>query len=312
MANKIGSFNVNKLLYSVLRWGSIILVIFSIILLSILSFVTNLGLSPSIRKITTFALVGSILNYLIWDTFYKDKYTSVMSKDIEQIAAKKYSVHKRYYDARKGLTQDELRQYIREYNLAFVKAWLEDVEDATGLSVEQIMKTRYRGNSHKFLIWRVKHRKYPKSGIRSPRQLLSMLSVGKSENMKVRTNADAIYLNFRRARKIITSIFSMFFAASIVYDFIQSGWEKAIVQVVIGIGLIFGSLFFGSMSGLKGAQIKLSATEEVCELLEEWRKQPPKINKYDMFEDESTDNTEETVAQEEVNKPVDMRVIEIG
>ena len=116
MSIKVKTFSINQLLHSVLRWGSIILVVIAIVLLSLLSFVDKLGLNPNVRNLTTIALIGVILNYSIWDTFYKDQYTKVMSDDINQIAVKRYSIHKRYYDARKGLTQDILREYIHQYN----------------------------------------------------------------------------------------------------------------------------------------------------------------------------------------------------
>lgn len=308
MDNKITTLSLNKILHSILRWGSIILVILSVVLLSLLSFVENLGIDPSVRSLTTIALVGVVLNYLIWETFYKDQYTSAMSKDIEEATYNRYSIHKRYYNARKGLKQDDLRVYIRQYNQNFVRAWLDDIVDITGRSVDEIRKGGYRGNTHKFLIWRVKHRKYPKSGIKTPRQLLNILSIGKSESMKIHTNAEAAYRHSHRISKIITSVFGAFFAASLVYEFIKDNWQYAVMQLVIQIVLIFMSLFFGSMSGLKGAQIKLSITEEICDLLEEWRKQPPEIYKYETLIDEQN---KRPIASQNIQDTVDKRVIQI-
>lgn len=286
MSRKGANLNANKILHSIIRWGSIVLVILSIVLVALLSFVTDLGLSPSVRSLTTVAIVGVVLNYLIWDTFYKDQYTGVMSKDIEEASKGKYSIHKRYYDARKGFTQEKLREQIRSYNQSFLQAWLNDVEDITGRKIEEMRKGKYYGNTHKILIWRIKHRIYPKSGIKTPRQLLNILSVGKSENMKIKTNSETAYRNIHRVSKLFTSICGMFFAASLVYQFISEGWQSAIIQMVISVALIFASLFFGSMSGLKGAQIKLSIAEEICTLLEEWKAEEPVIEKYDVAVDE--------------------------
>lgn len=292
---KMSTFNTNTLLHTIFKWSSIILVILTVILLSILSFVKNLGLDVNARNITTIAVIGVVLNYLIWDTFYKEQYSRVMKEDTDNSLQKKYSIHKRYYDARKGFTQAELRAHIHKYNQEFTQSWLEDVEDVTGRKIEDtyvdkklvdvgIRNGRYKGNSHKLLIWRIKHRRYPKSGVKSPRQLLNMLSVGKSNSMKMHTNGEVVYHGVGRASKVITSGVGMFFSASIVYDFISEGWQKAIIGLIIGLILIVASSIFGSTSGVKGAQIKLSATEEVCELLEEWKGTTIDIEKYGDFE----------------------------
>lgn len=317
MSKKLGAFSINRMLHSVLRFGSIILVVLAIIILALLSFVTNLGIDPSIRNITTIALIALVLNFMIWDMFYKDQYNKVMSEDINNGAKNKYSVHVRYYKARKGFTQQQLRANIRKYNQNYINAWLEDIEDITGRKVNDtvidtktglkeigIRNGRYKGNSHKFLIWRVKHRKYPKSGIKTPRQLLNILSVGKSDAMKIHTNAENVHRNVGRVTKIITSFVGTFLAASIVYEFIEGTWESAIVKLIINITLIFASLFFGAVSGLKGAQMQLSVTEEICDLLEEWKNVPADIEKYgDIIIDDTDIKTEE--------KPVDDRCISI-
>ena len=138
-----------------------------------------------------------------------------------------------------------------------------------------------------------------------------MLSVGRSEGMKLTTNAETIYHNSNRIGKLFTSICTMFFAASIVYEFITEGWSHAVIQLVIYIATIFMSLFFGAMSGLKGAQIKLSTVEEVCSLLEDWRNQPPQIDKYDEAKDDTVKDEIVKPVEVEPQKSVDNRVIEI-
>lgn len=292
MKNKLLSFNINTFLHSILKYGSIILVIVSILVLALLSFVTNIQFDPEIRNVTIITLIALVLNYVIWDMFYKDQHSKILSEDINAASNKKYSVHKRYYDARKGFTQQQLRAEIRKYNQNFIQSWLEDIEDITGRKIDDskdevghiidvgIRNGKYRGNSHKFLIWRVKHRLYPKSGVKSPRQLLNMLSVGRSDNMKMHTDAAKLYHTSHRITKVFTSLCGAFLGASIMYEFIVDNWETALIRLAINVLIIVMSVIFGSISGIKGAQIQLASTEEVCNLLEEWKHEPAEIDKY--------------------------------
>lgn len=313
MKNKLLSFNMNTFLHSILKYGSIILVVISVIVLALLSFVTNIQFDPELRNVTIVALVALVLNCMIWDIFYKDQNAKVLSNDVNAAANNKYSVHKRYYDARKGFTQQQLRAGIRKYNQDFVQSWLEDIEDITGRKIEDtldaignvvdvgIRNGRYKRNSHKFLIWRVKHRLYPKSGVKSPRQLLNMLAVGKSDTMKMHTSAAKIYHTSHRISKIFTSLFGALLGASIVYEFIADHWETAIIRLVINVLLIAMSIVFGSISGIKGAEIQLASTEEVCELLEEWKHEPPLVEKYSEASNVTT--TQEVVDNEKKITP---------
>lgn len=316
MKSRILSFNINTFLHSILKYGSIILVVVSIAVLALLSFVTNIQFDPEMRNVTIVTLVALVLNCSIWDMFYKDQNAKVLSEDVTAALAKQYSVHKRYYDARKGLTQQQLRIEIRKYNQAFTQSWLEDIEDITGRKIDDtiddkgniidvgIRNGKYRGNTHKFLIWRVKHRLYPKSGVKSPRQLLNMLSVGKSDSMKMHTNAAKVYHTSHRITKIFTSFCGALLGASIVYEFITDHWETASIRLAINILLIVMSIVLGSASGIKGAQIQLSSTEEVCELLEEWKQQPAEFNKYSDINVIVENTSQEVEDEEKKNTPI--------
>lgn len=307
MRHNLRSFSINTFLHSVLKYGSIILVIISVIILALLSFVTNIQFSPKIQNVAIFTIIALVLNCVIWDMFYKDQHSKVLSKDIDAAHESKYSVHKRYYDARKGFTQQQLRVNIRTYNQELVQSWLDDIEDITGRKINDTLDANgevidvgiknggYKGNSHKFLIWRVKHHLYPKSGIKYPRQLLDMLDVHKSDSMKINTSAAKKYHISHMITKVFTSLCGSFLGASIVYEFIADDWETAIIKLAINILLIAMSIFLGSVSGIKGAQIQLSSTEEVCELLEEWKHKSPEIDKYTYI------NTSEKVENKEKN-----------
>lgn len=297
-SNKLSSFSAHKLLYTIIKYGSIILAAASIIVLCLLSFVENIGLSTDFRDVTVITLVALVLNCLLWDTFYKDQYSKVLFEDINAAAQKKYSVHKRYYDARKGYTQAELRAYIRKYNKDFVDSWLQDVEDITGRKIDDIEKESYKHNTHKLLIWRIKHHRYPNSGLHSPQQLLTALSIGQSQGLKLHTNAAEKSHTSKLIVKILTSALTTFLAAAITYNFITDA-QQAILKLVLSILLIFLSILFGATSGVKGGQTKLSTAEQICELLEEWKGKPIDFNKYGdvITEENSLEKTEEKTSK---------------
>ena len=306
-------FSTEQLVNKIVAWGSKILFIVGIIILSYLSFVENFDINLSIRNVTTIALIAMVLNYLVWDSNYQSNYSKVLNQDAVN---KDYSIHKRYYFARKGWEHTKLQERIRKYNKDFVTAWIQDVEDITGRTEKQIIEGPYFRNHHKLLIWRIKRRKYPKSGIRTARSLLYVLSVGNSGSMRIDVRKAERYHSLNRFKKIITSSLSTLLVASLVYDFISGDWDAAILKLIINIALLFMSLFFGTIGGVKGAQIKLSTAEEICEKLEEWKNEPatevpfkeelivvPEI-KEEVVADTKTENIEEpeeTIVAE--NKP---------
>lgn len=304
-ANKLSTFSAHKMLYTIIKYGSIILAIASIIVLALLSFVQNIELSSDFKDVTIITLVSLVLNCLLWDTFYKDQYSKILYEDINAATNKKYSVHKRYYEARKGYTVSQLREHIRTYNKEFTKAWLQDVEDITGRKIVDIETEPYRGHTHKCLIWRVKHRRYPNSGLHSPQQLLNTLSVGQSSSQKMHTKAAEHSHILKLFNKILTSALSAFLAAAITYEFITD-WQAAILKLVLTVLLIFVSILFGATSGVKGGQTKLSTAEQICELLEEWKGKPIEFNKYDAIND-----TETVEPEKEISKKI-TSTIEIG
>lgn len=282
MTNKISRLNSANIMSSIIKYGTHILFVMAVIVLSYLSFVQNLSLDPSIRNITTIALVALVLNYLIWDSYYKLYYNNTMANDI---ANEKYCIHRRFYYARKGWGYIQLQNEIRKYNQNFRQNWLDDVEDATGYKINDVVDPNtgfvielglvngpYKHRHCKLLIWRIKHRKYPKSGISSPRQLLNVLRVGKTSGTVMKINAAEIYHGVSSVKKILTAAASTFLAAALAYDFISpDGVRSALLKLILLLLTLFMSFFFGSVSGTKGAQIKLGVAEEVSELFEIWK-----------------------------------------
>lgn len=274
---KITNFSTQKLMTKIMAWGTTLLFLAALGVMAYLSFVTNIELNPSIRNITVVALVALVLNYIIWDSRYKADYDKVMTADILN---EKYSIHRRYYFSRKGLKQTEVQAYIRQYNKDYVQAWLDDVVDETGRTIEEIVNEPYKGHDHKLLIWKVKHHKYPKSGLRRSREVLSVLNVSGSDGMRIDIKKSEHQHTAGRIKKLLTSLLSTFLAASLAVNFVQGDLTSAFLTLLLNVVILFSSLFFGALAGMKGAKVKLATAEQISELLEEWRKQPPKEEPY--------------------------------
>lgn len=274
---RITDFSTQKLMTKIVKYSTWIIFIAALIVMIYLSFVDNFGISSSVQRITTVAVIALVLNWVVWDSRYRSDYDKLLTNDIMN---DKYSIHRRYYFARKGWRYEDLQKRIRLYNKDFVNAWLGDVEDITGRTIQEIEKGSYKGHDHKFLIWRIKHHKYPKSGLKTPRDVLYILSVGGSGGMKIRVRKAEHQHAFGRISKIITSLLSTTLVASITVTFIQGDIATALLTLLINIVILCISLFFGAASGIKGAKIKLATAEQICELLEEWKSQPPAEEPY--------------------------------
>lgn len=273
MKAEVSRFSTEQMVAKVTKWGVNILFVVSAVILAYFSFVKTFEIDPSIRNITTIGLVSMVLNWIVWDGYYNSAYERILSQDI---ANKEYSVHKRYYEARKGWKYDELQKAIRNYNKSFVRAWIQDCEDVTGRTEKEMVEGGYKKRDHKMIIYKLKHRKYPKTGIKTPKDMLYILSVGKSNSMRIHTKQAERYHTSGRLRKIITAGLGSLLGASLVFEFIDGNWEGAILKVLINIVLLVTSLFFGTTAGLKGGKIKLATAEEISERLEEWKGEMPK------------------------------------
>ena len=277
---KLSNISSQKIISQVLRWGTQIVFVAAIAVMAYLSFVDNVDLDFDLRKLTTIAIVGISLNYIVYNSYYRKNYEIVIQTDLTNADNGKYSIHKRYYFARKGWKDSELRDAIRAYNQTFVKSWKQDVEDICARTEEEIVNGPYKGYDHKLLIWKLKHHKYPKSGIRGPKDMLYLLSVSSADSMKFKPRAAEHYGTINRLSKLITSVLSMALAASITVDFLQGQWATALITLLLNIVILFGSLFFGSITGMKAGKMKLATVEEACERLEEWKNAKPSEEPY--------------------------------
>lgn len=272
MNNKLANFSTQKLVGTILRFASIIVFVIAAAVLIYLSFVQNINLSPNIRNITLIAAISIVLNVVVWEMYYKDGYNKVITQDMSSEA---YSIHKRYYLARKGFKYDELQTYITNFNIRFRDAFIKDCEAVTGRTEVEIVSQGYKGNSNKIIIWKLKHKRYPKSGLRTPRDVLQVLSVGTSGKMQINLKKAEHSHLVNLSTKIITSVAGMLMAASVIVEFITGDWASAIFRLLLYIAMLFTSLFTGVIVGTRAAKMKLAIAEEVSERLEEWKNEPP-------------------------------------
>ena len=274
---KITDLSTQKVMATIVKWGTQVVFLISIIILSYLSFVDTFKVKPNLKNIGILSIVSAVLSWLVWDSSYTSTYEKTMSKDRLN---EEYSVHRRFYHARRGWKYNDLQTYIRNYNRNFLEQWKIDVEDITGRSFENIEAEPYKGHDHKFLIWRVKHHVYPKSGIKTPKDLQYVLSVNSNDGKKIKVHKAETLHSVYRIKKIFSAATSMLFAASVTTTFIQDGWRSAIFTLIMSITFLFFSYFFGSLQGAKGGRIKLATAEEVSELLEEWKNEAPSEEPY--------------------------------
>lgn len=271
----------------------------SIILLAYLSFLENVRFAVEIKKVAVFAVVASVLAIAIWNMFYTNYYDKIINNDLNK---GKFGVHMKYYYSRDGFTEDVLRDRIEKHNLDAKNSWLKDVQTVTGRSIESIKRGGYRKNSHKLLIWKVKHNKAPKTGIKYAKQLLNILSVNYSDSYRYKLNRDKTVYWARLARKIITTTISLWFGAMITADFIKGNYMEAVLTLSLSLLVILSSVFGGTLVGIRAGKIKLAIAEDITRLLLSWKTEPDiksklvvtvKEDEYDAFSTKLIDKNKE-------------------
>lgn len=307
---QISKLSSQKILNGIIAWGARILFIIAVIVMSVLSFVESFNIVPEIRNLTTMGLIAAALNYLVWESFYKQQYEKVLNEDMQN---KLYSVHRRYYSARKGWRYTELQERIRKYNKDFQEAWEKDCEDATGYTIEQIRKAKYKKFPHKIIMWRIKHRRYPKTGIKTPNDVLYILNVGKANTMKIDTRSAEHFHVINMIRKIVMLVLGSLLIASLSYKFIEGNYLNAAVTLILNVAILFMALFFGATTGIKGGKLKLDTAEIVSERLEEWRDIviekviPAQVQ--DVTKDEDSNKSKNAILNTEENKINDAKTL---
>ena len=131
---------------------------------------------------------------------------------------------------------------------------------------------RYRGNTHWIIIWKLKHKRYPPTGITHPKQLLDALSVGESSSYTIDLNKSSTYFKKKFAQRIFTSIAMAFFGGGLTVQMINGdGVMSAIYTLVVALVSIALAVIGGAVAGAKGANLKLESGRQATKLLNDWR-----------------------------------------
>lgn len=303
-------FSVNSIITKVINFAAYIILIASVVILLYISFVVKFDVKIDWTTLGIFSAAVVMLVWLNWNNFYKQQYEKYMQEDIEQAGLNKYSIHSRYYMAIKDYTDAELQKQIDKFNQEFLNKWLSWVEKTVGLPIEsgnQIELDRYgkpvldghgqpkivyvvgikdakyrvfKNNYHKYLAWRIKHRKYPQSGYRTSMEIMSLLSFQDANLNKRNLKASKHFYAKKSISKFLSTLLIVSVTGSIIPEMIQGDIWSAVLKLLVAIGSLLGAVFMGSMNGVRGARLKLSTVEEVCMDLEKWADKKPILAPY--------------------------------
>ena len=295
----LNKFSPKNIVNGLLKNMPLILFVCSAGVIGYFSFVDTFNINPNRNDITIITAALAVINWVIWDTSYKNGYNKTLNEDIDN---KAYSIHKRYYLAKLKWTQKTLQERVSQFNKEFRETCIEEVEAITMRTKEEIKAHPYKGYSHKLLIWRIKHEHFPKSGIKRARDISYLLSTGTASRMQIKLKAaEHFYAQKLSTKMIKTTVFAVC-AASLAYTFITDGWHDAILKLLLCLFMLFSSLIFGTFSGIKGANIKLNIAEEISEKLEEWKGVIPTEVPYKDIDIDIEENVKEEIVEPKIEK----------
>lgn len=291
-------FNMNTIFTHIINFAAYIILFASLCIVWYLSFVQNLNFYLSWTTLGIYAGAAGFLSWINWNNFYSKQYENVMAEDIEQANTDKYSIHARYYAAIKDWEDTKLQEKIDKFNEEYLAKWLNWVSHITGYPIETTYKTHidengnkivdekilgikdlpYKGFKRKLLMWRIKNHKYPQSGYTTSMQLLSLFSYSDSNLNKRRLGADKLFHIEKSASKLITSLLILSVTGSVVPEMVSGNWWEAIFKLGIALFSLLSSVFAGSITGVRGARLKLSTVEDVCADLERWSDKKSEYN----------------------------------
>ena len=274
-------FNLNTVLSAIINYAAYIVLVISVAVMLYLSFVKRFDIEIDLLTVGIFSIALVALSWINWTAFYRRQYEKVMAEDIEQHANNKYSIHVRYYNAIKDYNDIELQKDIDKFNDEYTAKWLRWVEKRTGYSVEEIKKLPYKGFKYKFIMWRIKHHRYPQSGYTTSMELMSLFAFQEANLNKRDLRADRRYYTWHALQKFVTTLMTVVVGASIIPEMISGEWWTAILKLILGIFSIGMSVIFGALNGIQGARLKLSTVEEACGDLERWAEKKPEKAPYD-------------------------------
>lgn len=328
-------FNMDNWLHRIMTFAAYVIALISAILLIYLAFVKSFTTTTDWRTMTVFSVAAIFLAWLNWSSFYRKNYEKLLAKDIDEADKNHYSIHSRYYYAVKDWTDKELQAKIDEFNKEYIAKWLRDVEATTGVPIESCWQVQidertgkpiideatgkeklvyvkgikdrpYKGFHHKWLMWRIKHHRYPKSGYKTSMELMSLFSYQESNLNKRHLKADKYFHTRQSLTKLFTLILTVSIGGSLVPEFIDGDWLGAVLRLLLTLASLVTSIFWGSMNGAQGAKMKLDLVEQVSEDLEKWADKKPLLVPYEICEDKPAEELPNNELEKiDVYKPVD-------
>lgn len=296
------SFSTANIVKTVIQYILPILFTLSCVIMGYLAFIDSIAMPGDWRSVTLFGASGAMLSYMIWLTAYRKQYERILGEDIVN---KIYSIHKRYYFARKGWKLPDLQIALENAKKRFKQAWIDDVCEMTGRTQQEIETQGYRGYTHKILIFRMKHKLYPKYGVRYARELLQVLNVGYSPNKSIDIGSAERYYKIHATQKLLTILLVLCTTGSIVVEFLTGSWLTGLFKLAVAIISLITSLLFGSLNGYTGANKKLGIAETVAETLEEWKGVEPTEEPYKEVKEEGVEQTRQITMEDLVTeKPI--------
>ena len=309
-------FNLNNILSQIASFAAYIIAILSAGVLIYISFVETFDIHFDWVTLTIFSVLAVSLAWLNWNAFYRQRYEKTMSDDIAQHEFGRYSIHARYYNCVKDWDDASLQIKVDDFNERFIRMWLNWVEQVTGHPIEtkeevqikdgqpvldengkpKIIVTKgikdlsYWKFKHPIIMWRIKTHHYPKSGYRSAIELMSLLSFQETNLSKRDLYAAKRFYVRKSLTKAITAFGIIGIGGSIIPEMVSGNIWAAILKLILALGTLCGSIFMGAINGVRGARLKLSIVEVVCQDLEKWSDKKPVLDKYTPIDTNTTTN----------------------
>ncbi len=289
--NKSNQITLTSIMNRVVTASAYIILGAAILVLTYLSFVETINTSIDWKTVSIFSGATILLSYSCWTMFYKKQYEQILNDDLQKVELGKYSIQLRYRNAITDWSDKDLQDAVDKFNKDYVDKWLREVESKTGVPIQDtpifdsegnevgqtkgILNRPYRKFPYKYLMWRVKHHKYPTSGYKSSMELLSLISYQDSDFNKRKLRADKTFFIINCSKKVFSSGASVIVGASIVPEMISGDYFTAFLKLIIAIVTLLSSVITGAVAGIKGGRIKLSIIEDTSADIERWGNKKP-------------------------------------
>ena len=67
---KVNDLSTQKVMTTIVKWGTQIVFLISIVIVAYLSFVDDFKIKPSLKNVSILSAVAAVLNWIVWDSWY--------------------------------------------------------------------------------------------------------------------------------------------------------------------------------------------------------------------------------------------------